>query len=280
MLNGYNPALETAGDGVQEKRKTGTMQSLLGLLPPWFPPEQPHLTNAVLPMIEILKIATENYLGTEITNATYVTPYTISKENHEVLNAAVLGLSLYTNHDRAAGTLAARAHGIDLDMSVHDEQMVLAVEISRAALTASILTEDQGVIDILKLIHDPAFGLANLQDTTPSKEEMRATLKAFITTPVNKGDSEVRPDEHLQKLVLFGEISADSPPTQALRDVLGEARYNDLLNYSVPQGYGVADPVFAASRGAAMDCAMRLTKCNLLECWSNSYLESDGNALV
>jgi hypothetical protein len=269
MLNGYSPALGT----VQAKPETGTIQSILGLLPPWFQSERPHLTNSVFPMIEVLKAATKNYLGTEITNATYVTPYIISQENHELFNAATLGLSLYTNQNRAAGSLAAGAHGIDLDTHNHGEQVVLAVEVSASALTASILLEDQGVLEILRLIHSTDLGLAKLHDTTTSAEEFRAALKTFITTPVDKGDGEVRPNELLRKLVVFGEVTADSPATQALKDVLGEDEYDALVNYSIPPGYGVADPAFAASRGAAMDCAVRLTKCDLIECWSNSYLE-------
>ena len=275
MLEGYDSTLGVGRASVQELKTGGAVQSLLGLLSPWSRISRPHLTTSVLPMIETLRMATENYLGFEIKNATYTTPYPISEADHELLGTTIPGLFLYTNPHRLAASLAIRAYGIDIDMSDHGEQIMLAVEMSQAALTASIILEDQGVIDLLRLWHVSTLGHDSVRGMLSSKEELETRLKRILTTPVHYESRVLEPRKLLQKLILFGEVSVDSPVTQALRCILGEKRYNDAVHYSVPNGYGVADPTYAASRGAAMDCVTRLTKCDSLQCWSNSYLDSD-----
>ena len=171
-----------------------------------------------------------------------------------------------------AGILAARARGIGgqcnaiegVDPSESNkqddpEQLILTVDYSRAAMTALLVYEECSVFEYRRVLHDTqlgADGLSGANDLNSPRDLLARALRNVISLPLKDGNGAGL--AWISELVLLGESAEDPLLHDALTEVLNE-RSHDLSAAAWKRSMGSLDPLFAASRGLALDCWDRLT---------------------
>ena len=234
-------------------------------------------------MLKALKVATESFLEAPLSDAEVVVPFPVSESYLVALRAACSSLSLHMPRSAQppAGILAARAYGIggkcnyditnETSSKQHSrndpEQLVLTVDYSRAALTVLLLSEQCGVFEYHRVLHEMSLGTdALFLDTpdTPGSDTGRAQLAQALyditRLPLETGNGAGL--TAISELVVMGESADDSRLHDALVEVLLDKKSNDspfeALGKGKPYAGGMIDPVFAASQGVAQDCWDRL----------------------
>lgn len=253
-------------------------QSLRDYLPPWLGGHD-FRTEALSRMLKALKVATESYLEAPLSDAEVVVPFPVSESYRVALRAACSSLSLRMpmSAQPPAGILAARAHGIggecnddvmDESYSGSDpEQLILTVDYSRAALTVLLVSEECGVFEHQRVLHETSLGTDALFPDTPQtpgpdtgRAQLAQALYDITRLPLKTGNgAEIMV---ISELVMMGESADDPRLHDALVEVLLDKNSKDspfkALGKGKPHAGGMIDPMFAASQGLAYDCWSRL----------------------
>ena len=177
-----------------------------------------------------------------------------------------------------AGILAARVCGIggqcneDVDPSESNqqddhEQLIITVDYSRAAITALLVYEDCSVFESRRVLHDIQLGadeLSGANDLDTPRDLLARALREVISLPLEDGNGAGL--TRISELVLLGESAGDPRLHDALTEVLSERSY-DFSAAAWKRPMGSFDPLFAASRGLALDCWDRLSSPARSERW-------------
>lgn len=255
------------------------LQSLRDSLPPWLGGNNDNRTQSLFRMLKALKTATESYLEASLSTAEVVFPFPVSDSHLDTLRSACSSLSLYMplSAQPPAGILAARAYNIggSCKTAIADEalgrkqvedpeQLILTVDYSRAALTALLVAEECGVFDYRRVLHNTSLGADCLSlsrgSNTPgcdsnNRSDLARALRGVVDLPLEGGSGAGL--KRIQELVLLGESAGDRLLHDVLREVLGE-KSGTLVTHVSERRARVIDPLYAASRGLALDCWDRM----------------------
>lgn len=254
------------------------LQSLRDYLPPWLG-GQDSRTEALSRMLKALKVATESFLEAPVSDVEVVAPFEASETYLAALRAACSSLSLRMPRwtHPPAGIYAARANGIEgrcewdpqngRPIWIDEEQLVLTVDYSRAALTVVLWSEFCTIYENRRFLHEPKLGtdalFLNTSHTTgpdTARAQLAEALREITRLPLATGNGAGL--TVISQLVMMGE-SADDPRlhdalVQVLRDEHSHGDSVKVLGKGAFYAGGKVDPVFAASQGLAEDCLGRL----------------------
>lgn len=254
-------------------RETLKLQSYRDYLPPWLGGHD-HRLQPLPSMLRALKVATESYLESPLSDAEVVVPFPVTNSFIDTLRSACspVSLSMPMSAQPPAGILAARARGIggqcnaveDVDPSESNqqddpEQLILTVDYSRAALTALLVYEDCSVFEFRRVLHDTRLGtdeLSGVNELNTPRDLLARALRNVISLPLEDGNGAGL--TRISELVLLGESAGDPLLHDALTEVLSGRSY-DFSASTWKKSMGSFDPLFAASNGLALDCWDRLS---------------------
>ncbi len=252
-----------------------SLQSFRAYLPPWLGGYDIR-TQPQTRMLQALKTATESYLEGPLLDAEVVLPFPVADSFWKTLRSACSSISLRMLRSlQSAGIRAVGAYGLrgrlcnayvfreqlESNQPLPSEQLILTVDYSRAALTALLVYEDCGVYEDLRVGHDTRLGADELyKGTTTSesqfgREDLARAIREITKLPVEEGTG--AGSTQIDNLVILGESAGDPLLRDVLKEVLGQ-RYPHLFTAPEQKSMGVIDPLFAASRGLALDCWIRL----------------------
>lgn len=237
--------------------------------------------RSLAPMLETLKTATESYLGmVDCLHTTSVSlPKSISPQLLDSFQTAASSLSLSPFEPRLsrlpAGIHAARGYGVAAKCrnfpwdECDEERLMLAIDYSRAALTALLIHEDTPLYLTLRTLHSEALGKAALDRACTSPDQidsdctapLRAALTNMTQLPVSE-DEDAKDLNFIQTIVPHGESASDSRLNSVLRDVLRSREYaddddnddgDDAMGFITNGGESsnTVSPLYAAARGIA-----------------------------
>lgn len=239
------------------------LQSFRNYLPPWLGGRDVR-AQSLTGMLSALKTASESYLEASLSTVAVITPFRVSDVYLDALHSACssLSLRLAMATPPEAGVFAALARDIggqcDKDFDKSDpEQFVLTIDYSRAALTAILFKEEYTIFESWRAVHNMSLGTNNLSKvydmpgSKSSREELADTFRELTSLP-SSGGGDSASLRHIRHLVLVGESANDKRLHDALKEVLLE-QYHGLSTASNDKfRSSVSDPLFAASRGAAL----------------------------
>ncbi|KAK4635062.1 hypothetical protein CLAFUW4_00082 [Fulvia fulva] len=238
-----------------------------------------HLTDtarAFGPMLQTLKTAGESYLGmVDCLHTIGVSlPRPISPQLHGSLQSAASSLSLSLLDPRfsrlPAGVYAASGYGVaakcrNFPTDYCDEaRLMLAIDYSRAALTAALIHEDVPLYRTLRTFHSETLGGAALDRTCSSPDRrdldctagLRVALTNITKLPASE-DEDAKEITFVQTIVVHGESASDFRLNSVLRDVLSRGDDDDdggnAMEFIVNGGQSSShvSPLYAAARGIA-----------------------------
>ena len=233
-------------------------------------------------MLRALKVATESYLEGPLLDAEVVVPFPVTNSFLDALRSACfsLSLSMPMSAQPPAGVLAARANGIggqcingvetvdfpNSNQQQDPEQLILTVDYSRAAMTALLVAEECSVFEYRHVLHDTRLGTEELlsrekndpRDLSTTPRDLLARALRNVTSLLPLEDGNGAGLSRISELVLLGESAGDRLLQDALTEVLSECSYDFPAAALKRPAVGSFDPLFAASRGVAIDCRDRL----------------------
>lgn len=251
-------------------------QSYRDYLPPWLGGHDYRL-QPLPSMLRALKVATESYLESPLSDAEVVVPFPVTNSFLDTLRSACssLSLSMPLSAQPPAGILAARTHGFGgqcdavedtdvLEPNQQDdpEQLILTIDYSRAAMTAMLVFEECSLFEFRRVLHDTQLGTDGLsgendpRDLYTPRDLLARALRNVTSLPLEDGNGAGL--KRISELVLLGESAGDPLLHDALTEVLSERSY-DFSAAAWKRPMGSFDPLFAASRGLALDCWDRLS---------------------
>ncbi|OJJ79054.1 uncharacterized protein ASPGLDRAFT_53095 [Aspergillus glaucus CBS 516.65] len=239
-------------------------QKPLGLrdyLPHWLGGVDPRY-QPLSQMLELLKSATDFYLGAPVSAAEVAFPFPVPDAYRDFLRSTRPTLSLYMPLSAlpSAGILATKSHGLIryCDADFDPEQLILTVEYTRASLTAILVFELCGLAETRHIFHDTHLGADPLWGGSESDHaEFTRVLCDMVTLPLKDGGNGASID-HISDLVLLGDSAGDQILHHAPKKVLGEQQAAHLVTTAIDKHKRPTDPLFVASRGVALDCWDRL----------------------
>ena len=220
---------------------------------------------AIGDLLLALKTTAECYLGAPVPVADIVTAVLLPANRRRTLQSATSHASLKRALIvRGAGSLAAMGTGVS-PLSYqpgrwpigHDArpQLVLTVDYSRAALTATLYHEEDTLFDILRTYHNESLGASASRkcEETPDSGDCSVDLAHAIEEVIKlpAGYSEVDLYTEQVALLLPDEEGNDPGLLGALTDALGESVVAEALDKSHGIESRRVDPAFAAARGTA-----------------------------
>ena len=251
--------------------KTGDGQTLLTLpgiherLPSWLG-RYDATTKSLACILEAMKVATESQLEESVPQASISVPLPFVPAHKDALHSAASSLSLHTPVIVAgAGVLAAMARGIGKNCDQDPEQLVLAINYGRAALTALLLEVECGVFEYKRKLHDPYFGSDNVtsrckfEGTDECVEGLKTALQHFTTLPVSD-DGDAKRLEIISELVLYSEGAANRRLKEVLQEVILD-QYDGHFDNDNGKRTKSFDPVYAAAQTLARTCWEHHTGC-------------------
>lgn len=274
------------------KKPSGVAQMLMGVqflrdyIPSW-PGVLDVRTQALSRMINALKTASESYLEQSFSKVVVVIPSAMPYVLRYHLRSACasVNLELAMTFQLPAGAYVAKAHGIGrmFDEAIcyrYSREIILAVDYSRAAMSAVLLDELCGNYDWQRFLHrtdlgsDELFGRHETFSSTSGRHDLLLALDNFIRLSLGKdgpyydyeeneglNDDPLRP---IGRLVLTGESADNEQLKSVLREVLVRDDHDDggLMALDDNEDFEArliaSDPLFAASRGAAYHCLSRM----------------------
>ncbi|KAI9712908.1 MAG: hypothetical protein M1812_006777 [Candelaria pacifica] len=253
--------------------KTAIIHHLNHYLPQTRPPTPP-INPTPIPltkMLQSLKAATEAYLSQPLHTIGLSTPNFWHPTHHEILTLALQNadLKLATHRTITAAISASWSHrsiryppinNKEYPAQEKNEQSILLViDYSNSALTLTILLEEDGVFETLKIIHRVDLGMdilkaGNCEDECRNEywREVRNTftdMKDGLGIHDGWGSWGGRGDDG-PKIVLVGEHAHDKAFIDLIRDesiIAGSGEEELALERS-----DARHPVFAAALGVAM----------------------------
>jgi len=209
-------------------------------------------TTTISQMLRGLKAATESYLDEDISYVSIATPNLATETFTNVLENAATRAALKQEDVGwlRANTLAADANTVLDIYCTEPSRFVLAMDYSRAGLTATLIEDDCGVPLDLITIHDRSVG------TQQWSEESRTDLVELLRKFIRQGQFEWGDEGPISKLVLLGECAEDERLKDLLREVLLDEEISQpIMPWHMHSNsidvHKPVDPLFAASAGAA-----------------------------
>jgi hypothetical protein len=217
-------------------------------------------------MLRVLKVATETYLGAEVSNATVTMPFPIGHECIDInaveyrLEAAASALNLKLSTPSESLTeitwkdLEARRRKRSpyTYFSCHpdDQGLVLGIEFNDAALSAMIQAPqcfDGHMADRpIRTLHSAELGVRELFKADNWRDKLVDALRDFTALPI-RGATE---RDQFNMLVLLGDSARDERLLHALQDALGD-QYDRLIVSAKDDGTPAKDPLFRGAASAA-----------------------------
>ena len=282
------------------KKPSGVAQMLMGIqflrdyIPSW-PGVLDVRTQALSRMIIALKTASASYLEQSFSKVVVVTPFAMPYVLRYHLRSACasVNLELAMTFQLPAGAYVAKAHGFgrmfdEADCYYYSREVILAIDYSRAVVSAVLLDEQCGKYDWQRFLHrtdlgsDGLFGRHETFRSTSGRDDLLLVLNNFTRLSLGKDgpyydyeEQEGLNDEsirHIRRLVLTGESADNEQLKSVLREVLVRDDHDDgpLMALDDNEDFEArliaSDPLFAASRGAAYHCLSRM-----------QFNEEDGN---
>lgn len=228
-------------------------QGLRDRLPPWLGGPRPDPRIEVLSrMLLTLKTATESFLNEgQLSHIQMVLPAWPSDGFFEAAQSAAKQLSLSPLEvGSSASQFAAYANHAGVRNCV-GERLILAVEYSRAALTTFMFSEWCELYDELRGLHFLALGSGRSADENHERD-LVAAIRRVARLPLHSiNDGTVL--DHISGLVVLGEDGSSAMLSRALHEVLSTlSSHSSGSSDIIGLEQEMADPIFAASIGAAM----------------------------
>lgn len=126
------------------------------------------------------------------------------------------------------------------------DRLVLAVDASRAALTAFVFLDECGMDEAVRGYHNTSLGRHAWLSDNEWTLEMSEALSSMIALPVHLDDGSTL--DHIHRVVVLGEAADHLISDSSLFETLGK---RGVVNKALEMIKSDVDPLFAASRGAA-----------------------------
>jgi hypothetical protein len=252
-------------------RNSRGFMSLQDYLPSWTTSEpiDPE-SEAIAWMLKGLRAATETHVEEPLTAVSISSPFLVWSRLpfHDTLRTTVESLGLDYKGTRTTSMAITGLYGLegqcDLDVfRMPDQkepddppQTYLALDHSRAGLSAFLVEDDCGIAELLREFHNTS--LAAGVEFSGKHEDLSRMLKNMIR-PIDERSFGAVSREHpveISELVMLGESTEDAMLHEVLLEVLG-TNYTDLKAGSDKRAR-IHDPLFAGSRAAAMRCQEQL----------------------
>ncbi|CAD0111850.1 unnamed protein product, partial [Aureobasidium uvarum] len=223
--------------------------------------------EAVKWMLNGLKAATEACLEEPLTAVRISTPFSLQYKSpfYNTLQATVESLGLRSFGVVTASTNIARIYGLegqcDNDPYKTPDEMekpddppreYLALDYSRAGISAFVVEEDCGVEITHRELHNTTLGA--VVEFPGKREDLTHALKDLVFRPFDTAYSTWQ--AVISELVLLGESSQNVILQEVLSEVFG-SNYTNLKARSDRRAT-THHPLFAGSRAAAASCQQRL----------------------
>ncbi|KAL2038822.1 hypothetical protein N7G274_008580 [Stereocaulon virgatum] len=207
-------------------------------------------------MLFALQAATEAYLNAPLNTSDLLTSTRLSESNRDLLDLERHHLGLRRTLGGFPSALKAAVFANDITRNrsylsgVDETRLILAVDHSKAALTAGLFIHENGVLDDHRFVQDPDIGAdaspANLPWSGELLLKRRRLLQEITRLPVT--DTGFRLPKTLSALVLIGDHANDEEFLRLLEETVGMelvARTRDTAQFDR------ADPIFTAVKGIA-----------------------------
>ncbi|KAI9791910.1 MAG: hypothetical protein M1835_008209 [Candelina submexicana] len=213
-------------------------------------------------MLQSLKTATEAYLSAPLPAIGISGPHILTPSHRQLLHSAMNSLNLECSSYPIFAPIAAswaNDIGYPLNYEATKEQLVLAIDYNKSALTMSLLTEEGGVFETQKVAYAPQLGSDALYakdcgrpncSILDRQEIYRKKLVAFSSEFLRGGHpggywTENERENGGTEIVLFGDQAPNLDFHRFLEDMFENHTYDtsDLAEKS--------DPIFAAAMGVA-----------------------------
>jgi hypothetical protein len=134
------------------------------------------------------------------------------------------------------------------DCLPQDQELMLGVDFSNAALTATLQARDCGIGHTLRVLHSIELGAGKLFEVDGWHEQLVHALSRVTALPVE--DSRFSRIDRITQLVLFGDAARDIRFREALRELFN-SRYDELMSSARDDGNPARDPLFLGAVTAA-----------------------------
>jgi hypothetical protein len=195
-------------------------------------------------LLRTLKTAVANRLGTTFCYAQIALPDREWTYQKNVVNLALHSIRLRPILDAVnEAPMAFRASQLAASGQPESDatRSILIVEYSDSGLSASLLAEDEGVVDIMRRTRDESLGARNHAQPDHQKQ-VKAFLEKITERPFGNDYFGQPIAEDLGKIVLHGDATRDAEFLEILRSVVESEPFHT-------EGL---DPVFAVAVGAAI----------------------------
>ncbi|KAL8809923.1 MAG: hypothetical protein Q9200_003001 [Gallowayella weberi] len=247
--------------GTPATQATLGLQSFRDFLPPWLGGDDGCIPS-LIQMLKALKTASESYFQSTLLSAEVVVPFPASGTFFDALRSASSSLSIEMpmSEQPPAGIVVARALGLgreclDEPRKAEEEQLILTIDYSRAALTALLVYEECNIFEYRRMLHNISLGTDSMSNGhKDSRQSLLRALRTITNLPLGSGNGAGL--TQINEIILTGESAGD----QQLEDVLREVQREQTgtLVTSAKERRTKIDPVFAASESVARDCLDRL----------------------
>ena len=219
--------------------------SLLGLCP-----QSPDVAAAA-GMLRSLKTAVEYYLGTTFCYADVVITDPSIVYQSSVIAGAInavglrrVGRAPELGSAAAVAVVANRLSPLPEVPETDREHLVLVVEYSRASLNTVLFSDNEyGILLSIRQGYYPHLGAESKYPDDKRWEKIKVELEEIVRPPFGRSVlGPVELPDHIENLVLHGELARDRDLRDTLTTVLGSRLVDDAQ---------VFDPVFASSVGTS-----------------------------
>lgn len=230
----------------------------------WLSQREP--ANGLAHMFAALKAATESFLEHPISIVDMTVPWQLLDSdvepfrNMQIVAKRITGLQSYQSA-QIAGQRAADFYGkpstCEGDYPLADQQdLVLTVDYSRAALTMMLFHEFCAFYDQRRSFHSSQLGVEGLRHChdTRGAQACRTDLKSAIQQVSRRPDPDSDPNfpKGIGRIVIIGESAADPLLSEVLHEVLREIGSTQVID--TPSSSSIVprtEPLFVASRAIA-----------------------------
>ena len=215
-------------------------------------------SKALSEMLHSLRTATESYLGTRVVTLDVVFPIRPSSAMVRSLRLAASNLRVdLTGTSAAAGQVAAFDNLGDQWDCQDPEKLIVAVEWSRAALTAMVYTVDCGVFEGLRGFQSFTLGSEDFSES--NRSDVLAELRYLVETPTEL--------DSIGAFIVLGENGGDNRLWSMLRTAFTRADWGPQPIVTLDMFNGKTDPLFVTAVGAAKDNWAKMQPMDMHGCW-------------
>ena len=232
--------------------KRFTPQSWSERIKPWRAPASP----PIYAMLLALQTATESYLEGSINTTDIVLPTPPSDPNRGVLDQEISRLGLRRTH-RFISALEATLYANQVSRRERwppfsgrgETRLILAIDYSRSALTASLwIDEDGDFLDEYRLLTDIDIGADALpsDDRSTKRHQLLKDVASLpVTVPEHTNLTEI------SEIVIIGDRAIDDEFLRLLEETAGTGLVTKMKNATRYDFAGDADHVFTAVKSIA-----------------------------